>query len=63
MPFKSQAQIRAMFAKNPALARAWIKKYGVPANLPERLHTRKAAERAAKKRREQVNRHSRRVNP
>lgn len=28
MPFKNCAQQRAMFAKNPKLAREWVKKYG-----------------------------------
>ena len=28
MPFKSAAQERALFAKNPDLARKWVHKYG-----------------------------------
>jgi hypothetical protein len=30
VPFKSCAQMRAMFAKDPDLAKEWVKKYGVP---------------------------------
>jgi hypothetical protein len=30
MPFKNCAQVKALFAKNPALARKWKKKYGIP---------------------------------
>jgi hypothetical protein len=36
MPFKSQAQRRFMFAKHPAIANRWAKKYDPPKNLPEK---------------------------
>jgi len=35
MPFKSKAQQGYLFAKKPAIAKKWAKKYGVPKNLPE----------------------------
>lgn len=30
MPFKNVAQMRAMFAKAPEVAKRWMKKYGMP---------------------------------
>lgn len=36
MPFKSKAQQGFMFAKKPAVAKKWAKKYGVPKNLPKK---------------------------
>lgn len=35
MPFKSKAQQRFMFVRHPKIAKRWVKKYGVPKNLPE----------------------------
>lgn len=36
MPFESKAQVGKLFAKNPALARRWAHKYGIPKDLPRR---------------------------
>lgn len=36
MPFKSKAQQRYLFSQEPAVAKKWAKKYGVPKNLPEK---------------------------
>ena len=36
MPFQSKVQQRFMFAKKPAIAKKWAKKYGVPKKLPEK---------------------------
>lgn len=36
-PFKSKAQQRFMFAKEPSIAKRWAKKYGVSKKLPERI--------------------------
>jgi len=41
MPFKSKSQQKYMFAKKPKLAKKWVKKYGVPKNLPEKLTDKK----------------------
>lgn len=30
MPFKNIAQMKAMFAKAPKVAKRWMKKYGMP---------------------------------
>lgn len=30
MPFKNCAQVKALYIKDPALARRWSKKYGLP---------------------------------
>lgn len=34
MPFKSEAQRRYLFAKEPKLASKWAHKYGTPKDLP-----------------------------
>ena len=43
MPFQSKAQQRYLFSQEPALAKRWAKKYGVPKNLPQwvKKHQRK----------------------
>lgn len=38
MPFRSKAQVRALFAKAPKVAKRWKQKYGIPDDLPERIH-------------------------
>lgn len=43
MPFKSKAQERFMFAKHPDLAKEWVKKYGQPEKLPEKVKAKKGA--------------------
>lgn len=30
MPFKNVRQMKAMFVHSPKVARAWVKKYGLP---------------------------------
>jgi len=45
MPFQSRAQLGFLYAKHPAIAKRWAKKYGVPKNLPK-----KAVESAMKDR-------------
>lgn len=34
MPFKSEAQRRYLWAREPKIAREWSHKYGTPKNLP-----------------------------
>ena len=41
MPFKSKAQQGFMFSKHPKIAKKWVKKYGVPSDLPEKISKRK----------------------
>lgn len=37
MPFKSQAQMRFMFAKYPKMAKEWASKTPAPKALPEKV--------------------------
>ena len=37
MSFKSKAQMKWMYANNPAMAKEWTSKYGVPKKLPKRV--------------------------
>jgi len=37
MPFKSKAQMRYMFWQHPRIAKRWVREYGVPKKLPERV--------------------------
>ena len=39
-PFKSKAQMKLLFLKKPKIAKEWVKKYGVPDKLPEKLNDR-----------------------
>jgi hypothetical protein len=41
MPYKSKAQVRALHAKAPEVAKRWDEKYGIPKNLPERKTSKK----------------------
>ena len=41
MPFKSKAQQRFMFAKNPEMAKRWAKETPNMAKLPEKLKIKK----------------------
>jgi len=36
-PFKSKAQMRYLYAKEPDLAKRWQKKYGTPKNLNKKI--------------------------
>ncbi|HEX7025378.1 MAG TPA: hypothetical protein VF187_11225 [Gemmatimonadales bacterium] len=47
MPFRSQAQMRFLFARHPEIARRWARLYGIPKNLPE--HRRAAIARRLKR--------------
>jgi hypothetical protein len=47
MPFVSDAQRKYMFARHPAIAKRWAKKYGVSKNLPE--HVMSAIKKRTKK--------------
>jgi len=40
-PFKSKAQMRYLFANEPALAKRWADKYGVPKKLPKHIKKKK----------------------
>lgn len=40
MPFRSQRQRRFMYARHPAIAKRWRKKYGPQRGLPERSDAR-----------------------
>ena len=46
MPFKSEAQRRYLWAKEPAVAKRWSKKYGVPKNLPKKVNLNETIKRA-----------------
>lgn len=39
MPIRSKAQLAFLFIHHPALARRWIKEYGIPKKLP--YHTKR----------------------
>lgn len=47
MPFKSKAQERLMFAKNPALARRFLKHTKSVKDLPERKNSKDSNERGS----------------
>ena len=36
MPFKSLAQMRYLFAKEPTIAKRWSSKYGISKSLPKK---------------------------
>jgi hypothetical protein len=49
MPFKSEAQRRYLWAKEPAIAKRWADKYGTPKDLPDKKNAayKRAADKAA----------------
>lgn len=48
-PFKSKAQARYMFAKHPKIAKEFASKTKSIKALPEKKHSKKKVEKAAKK--------------
>jgi hypothetical protein len=50
MPFTGgKAQMRALFAKDPKLAKRWVKKYGVPKDEGKSERFKKARAKARRK--------------
>lgn len=49
MPFKSKAQMRMMFKKNPEMAKRWAKETPSIKRLPEKLKKKKTAKRKKKR--------------
>jgi len=52
MPFKSKKQMRYLFWRHPDIARRWVRRYGIPRNLPEKVKRKlKALKRYKKEKR------------
>jgi len=49
MPFKSEAQMKYLFAKEPEVAKKWAEKYGIPKDLSYHVAANEAVKRYKEK--------------